>query len=111
MSAPDDLGPQAVWRTARALEPTSDGWLERFHAGDRVILARCYRDYYPAVERSVARVLAGADLENVVHEVFYRLLSSDQVRASFRGGSFASWITMVARNQAIDFARHRRHER
>jgi RNA polymerase sigma-70 factor (ECF subfamily) len=41
----------------------------------------------------------------VVHEVFYRLLTSREVRAGFRGGSLAAWLTTVARNQAIDHAR------
>jgi RNA polymerase sigma-70 factor (ECF subfamily) len=45
-----------------------------------------------------------------VHEVFFRLLSDVSLRQSFTGGAFASWLRVVARNQAIDYARRRRLE-
>lgn len=86
-------------------------WLASFHAGDREILADCYREYFATVNRAVGRVLSGADQETVVHEVFFRLLASDAMRRSYQGGSLAAWLTTVARNQAIDHVRRYRRER
>ncbi len=85
--------------------------LARFHAGDRSLVAAIYEEHYEVVERAVSRVLSGAaDRESVIHDVFYRLLSSEQMRRGFQGGSLAGWLTTVARNQAIDFARRYRRE-
>lgn len=85
--------------------------LGRFHAGDRSLVAAIYEEHYEVVDRAVGRVLsATADRESVVHEVFYRLLASDKMRRGFQGGSLAGWLTTVARNQAIDFARRYHRE-
>lgn len=46
----------------------------------------------------------------MVHEVFYRLLSSESMRRSFLGGSLDGWLVTVARNQALDFMRRYRRE-
>lgn len=81
-----------------------------FHAGEHGCLERCYRDHLQTVDRAVAAVVTGADRETLVHEVFFRLLTETSLRASFRGGSFASWLRVVARHQAIDYARRRRLE-
>jgi RNA polymerase sigma-70 factor (ECF subfamily) len=80
-------------------------WLARFHAGDRAVLEALYREHFHLVDRAVARHLRGADRETVVHEVFFKVVSSADVRRSFRGGSLEAWLTTVARNQAIDYAR------
>lgn len=87
-----------------------DMWLRAFHGGERACLERCYRDHLTTVDQVVAGVLHGADRETLVHEVFFRLLSDSSLRRAFHGGSFASWLRVVARNQAIDYARRRRLE-
>ena len=87
-----------------------DAWLRAFHAGERACLEGCYRDYLDAVDQAVGCVVTGADRETLVHEVFFRLLSDASLRQSFRGGAFASWLRVVARHQAIDYARRRRLE-
>lgn len=85
--------------------------LTRFHDGDRSLVAAIYEEHYEVVDRAVSRVLSGAaDRESVVQDVFYRLLASQQMRRGFQGGSLAGWLTTVARNQAIDFARRYRRE-
>jgi RNA polymerase sigma-70 factor (ECF subfamily) len=84
-------------------------WLERFHAGERDALEQCYREFFQTVQASVGRVLRGADMETVIHDVFYKLLSDERARRGFSGGSFGAWISRVARNQAIDYVR--RHSR
>jgi RNA polymerase sigma-70 factor (ECF subfamily) len=89
---------------------SSPEWLERFHRGERAILEACYREHFRGVHAAVGRVLRGADQETVVHEVFYRLLSDAGLRASFRGGTFAAWLSSVARHQAIDCWRQRQRE-
>lgn len=90
--------------------PGSDAWLEDFHEGRRATMADVYHDYFATVEAAVRRVLSGADKETVIHEVFFKLIASPEQRRRFQGGSFGAWITTVARNQAIDYARRRRRE-
>ena len=88
-----------------------DAWLQDFHAGERACLERCYREQLGTVDRAVAAIVSGgADRETLVHEVFFRLLNEEALRRKFRGGSLAAWLRVVARNQAIDFARRRRIE-
>jgi RNA polymerase sigma-70 factor (ECF subfamily) len=87
------------------------GWLDRFHAGERDVLERCYRDHFRAVELAVGQVLRGADKETVVHEVFLELLDSPNLRRRFQGGHFRAWLTTVAKHHAVDFWRHHRRER
>ena len=89
---------------------TDERWLRRFHDGDRTVIEECYRDHFETVDRSVGGVLAGADKETVVHEVFFRVMTRREVRLGFGGGSFGSWIAAVARNQAIDHLRRSRRE-
>jgi RNA polymerase sigma-70 factor, ECF subfamily len=104
-----------VW-SAKAVETEEEapgeqtGWLERFHAGDRTALDEVYRGYLEAVHRSAAGVLGGADLETVVHEVFFRLMSNAELRKAFHGGDFGSWLVVIARHHAIDYARRRGRE-
>ena len=69
----------------------------------------CYREHYATVARAARQILPEADAETVTHEVFLRLLTSDEMRASFRGGDLGAWISRVARNRAIDH--HRRYSR
>lgn len=88
-----------------------DAWLAAFHSGERTCLERCYRDHLQAVDRVVATIVtSGADRETLVHEIFFRLLNEESLRRKFRGGSFGAWLRVVARNQAIDFARRRQLE-
>ena len=87
-----------------------DAWLRAFHAGERTCLERCYMDHLETVAHAVGSVVQGADRETLVHEVFFRLLSDASLRQSFTGGAFPSWLRVVARNQAIDYARRRRLE-
>jgi RNA polymerase sigma-70 factor (ECF subfamily) len=90
---------------------SSPAWLADFHAGRRATLEAVYRDHFATVRQAVGRVLAGDDQETVIHEVFFRLLSSEELRRSYRGGSLGAWLTTVARNQAVDHVRRYRRER
>lgn len=85
-------------------------WLERFHAGDRTVLDEVYRGHVDTVHRSAAGVLGGADLETVVHEVFFRVMSNQDLRKAFHGGDLAGWLVVVARHHAIDYVRRRGRE-
>jgi RNA polymerase sigma-70 factor (ECF subfamily) len=87
-----------------------DGWLERFHAGDRPVLEQIYQQHFLRVDGAVGSVLAGADRETVVHELFLRLLRDPAFRRCFRGGNLSAWLSTVARNQAIDYSRRRNRE-
>ena len=88
-----------------------DAWVSRFHAGARDVLEACYRDHFRTVDQAVGRILHGADKETVVHEIFFQLLSSQDLRRRYAGGYFRSWLSTVARNQAIDYWRRYRNER
>src|SRR5512138_2915626 len=86
-------------------------WLERFHAGDRAVLDEVYRQQVDAVHRSAGGVLGGADLETVVHEVFFKVMTSSDLREAFQGGDLAAWLVVIARHHAIDYVRRRSRER
>lgn len=90
--------------------PRDDAWLEHFHEGRRTTMAEVYHDHFATVEAAVGRVLSGADKETVIHEVFFKLIASEEHRRQFRGGSLGAWLATVARNQAIDHARRRDRE-
>ena len=79
--------------------------LDAFHRGDREAIERCYRDHFETVEAAIGGILGGADRETVIHELFSRLLSHEELRRSFQGGSLGSWLATVGRNQAIDYRR------
>jgi len=87
-----------------------DDWLASFHRGDRAALEHCYRDHFATVTRAIGSLLGGADRETVIHELFSRLIARAELRRSFHGGSFASWIATIARNQAIDYRRRLNRE-
>lgn len=86
-------------------------WLERFHDGDRALIAAVYRQEFETVSRAVGRILAGADRETVVHELFLALVEDGGLRRAFRGGQIRSWLTTVAYRRAVDFARRHGRER
>jgi RNA polymerase sigma-70 factor (ECF subfamily) len=88
----------------------SERWIVEFHGGSRAVIEELYRTHFDRVARAVGSVLTGADKETTIHEVFYRLLSNEQARRGYSGGSFGAWIATVARNQAIDNLRRRRRE-
>jgi RNA polymerase sigma-70 factor, ECF subfamily len=46
----------------------------------------------------------------VVHDVFVDLLANATLRRGFVGGTFATWIGVVARNRAVDYWRRYRRE-
>ncbi len=95
---------------ARRVPAPDTPWLDRFHAGEREVLEECYRDHFRVVEAAVGHILRGADKETVIHDVFLQLLSREDLRRSFTGGSFAAWLATIARHQAIDFWRRYRRE-
>lgn len=85
-------------------------WLRVFHAGDRDVLGACYREHCDKVLAAACRILSSVDAETVTHEVFYRLLSDPEMRASFRGGNLGGWLAVVAQRAALDHLRRRRRE-
>jgi RNA polymerase sigma-70 factor (ECF subfamily) len=96
--------------SASMSEKISDhDWLAEFHDGDTRALEYFYREQFSTVDRAVGRLLSGPDRETVVHEVFFRIISTPELRRAFRGGSASAWIATVARNHTIDFCR--RHQR
>lgn len=91
-------------------ETLADRWLQDFHAGRRPVLEQCYRELYATVQRAVGRVLSGADQETVTHEVFYRLISREELRRNFQGGSLKAWIATVAYHLALESVRRQQRE-
>jgi RNA polymerase sigma-70 factor (ECF subfamily) len=100
----------SIEMAARVTDSEAEAWLQEFHDGRKARMASLYREYFATVAAAVGRVIGGADQETVIHEVFLKLLSSADERRRFHGGSFGAWITTVARNQAIDYARRRGRE-
>ncbi len=99
--------------TEEALSPSlveADRWLADFHAGRRGVLEQVYREHYGTVQRAVGRVLSGADQETVIHEVFYRLLSREELRRNFQGGSLKAWLATVAYHLALEYVRRQQRE-
>jgi RNA polymerase sigma-70 factor (ECF subfamily) len=94
---------QPEWRA-------SERWIVEFHGGSRAVIEELYRTHFERVASAVGSVLQGADKETTIHEVFYRLLTNEQARRGYSGGSFGAWLATVARNQAIDNLRRRRRE-
>ena len=85
-------------------------WLAAFHAGEREVLAECYRRHGPRVTAAARALLGPVDAETVTHEVFYRLLTNENMRASFHGGNLEAWLVQVVTRSAIDDLRRRRRE-
>jgi RNA polymerase sigma-70 factor (ECF subfamily) len=104
----DTLAPSLMSRVAA--EAHDPAWLEAFRRGDRDIIEDCYRRYYDVVEAAIGSLLGMADRETVIHEVFFRLLTEKEMRASFSGPSLGSWLAMVGRNRAVDVHRRSRRE-
>lgn len=90
--------------------PSDDGWLARFHAGERAIVEAAYRQELKRVLDAASRIVSSVDAETVAHEVFFRLLTDEHFRRSFAGGSLGPWLGRVASNAAIDLHRKRRRE-
>ena len=85
-------------------------FLRAFHAGERWAIEACYRDHASRVIAAARRLVGSVDAETITHEVFYRLLTSEKTRASFRGGNLGAWLSQVAVRSAVDDLRKRRRE-
>ena len=97
--------------TRTAVMDENADWLAHFHRGERATMEACYREHHAQVTRAVGTILTGADQETVAQEVFLRLLSNEQMRRTFTGGSLGAWLGRVARNLAVDhWRRHRLEE-
>jgi RNA polymerase sigma-70 factor (ECF subfamily) len=88
----------------------STAWLADFHRGRRSTLDECYRERFAVLLAAASRVVPRVDAETVVHEVFYRLLTDAEMRASFRGGDVGAWLARIATNRAIDHRRRVQRE-
>jgi RNA polymerase sigma-70 factor (ECF subfamily) len=62
----------------------------------------------PRIERSVSAVVRAEYREDVVHEVYLRLMDRLTRYRPQSDGTFQGWLTVVARNIAIDFVRRER---
>ena len=93
-----------------AAEAQDPAWLDAFRRGDRKVIEDCYRRYYGVVEAAIGSLLGIADRETVIHEVFFRLLTEEEMRASFAGPSLGAWLASIARNRAVDLHRRARRE-
>jgi RNA polymerase sigma-70 factor (ECF subfamily) len=102
----EDVAPTSSRRGGKSEER----WVADFHRGDRDTFEKLYREYFQTVDGAVSSVLAGADKETVIHDVFCQLMMRAEVRSAFRGGSFRAWLGTLARNRAVDFHRRRKLE-
>lgn len=91
--------------------PLRDAWLSRLvvraQRGDREAFQDLYRALYEPVCRYIRRrVPSAADAEDLVGQVFFRLLESLD-RVDPRRGSVLAYALSMARNALVDHARGR----
>lgn len=89
---------------------SEDAFVEAFHAGEHWAVEKAYRDHGSRVIAAAGRLVGSVDAETIAHDVFYRLLSNERTRASFRGGNLGAWLCQVAVRSAVDELRRRRRE-
>ena len=94
----------------KARNDVATDWLTWFYQGHRDTMEDVYRSYFSCVDGAVGGVMAGADRETATHEIFFRLINNESLRRSFKGGDLGAWLTVVARNHAIDYVRRRGRE-
>lgn len=103
-----------AWPVGHAdFEPSvhdESGAIAEFHGGSQQAMNDLYVDHFVTVDRAVGAFLQSVDKETVIHEVFHRVISDADLRASFQGGSLAAWMSTLARNSAIDHMRRSRPE-
>jgi RNA polymerase sigma-70 factor, ECF subfamily len=87
-----------------------DAFLAGFHAGEHWAVEKAYRDHGARVIAAARGLVGAVDAETIAHEVFYRLLANEKMRASFRGGNLGAWLCQVAVRSAVDDLRRRRRE-
>jgi RNA polymerase sigma-70 factor (ECF subfamily) len=111
MAQDDDVVELARWRASRdgGVSSQEESPLRRLARGEPGAVEACVDGYGPMVHALVRRLLPqGADVEDVVHEVFVELWRSaqrfDPGQASDRG-----FVAMIARRRVID--RRRRKDR
>jgi len=76
--------------------------LDRFHAGDRQVMAELFRTSAPRAVAMLRRSLPRIDAEAVVQEAFVTLLGSEAQRRRFEGGRFSAYLCTMARFRGID---------
>lgn len=94
----------------RADDSEDSKFLRAFHDGARWAIEETYRAHASRVIAAARRLVGPVDAETITHEVFYRLLTQPQTRASFRGGNLGAWLCQVAVRSAVDDLRKRRRE-
>lgn len=94
----------------RAGDDDEARFLRAFHGGERWAIEKTYREHASRVIAAARRLVGPVDAETITHEVFYRLLSNAQTRASFLGGNLGAWLVQVAVRMVVDDLRKRRRE-
>jgi RNA polymerase sigma-70 factor (ECF subfamily) len=86
---------------------TDEQLVERVRKGKTRALDELYRRYARPLYAFCATMSGAAESEDIVHDVFMRLIESADAfnpqRASFR-----TWIFRIARNRCIDLIRHQK---
>lgn len=92
-----------------SLSKVSDEQLARVASSDHAAFAELYRRHLSRIYRYVlARVGSVHDAQDLTAQTFEALLHSI---GSYRGtGSFAAWLTVIARNIVANYYRSRRSE-
>jgi RNA polymerase sigma-70 factor (ECF subfamily) len=103
--------PENPWRMPSLPWPLRDAWLSRLavrsQRGDREAFRELYRALYEPVSRYIRRrVSSPAEAEDLVGQVFLRLLESLD-RIDPRKGSVFTYTLSMARNALVDEARRR----
>ncbi len=79
--------------------------VESAQKGDADALGMLYEYYFPRVHRFVSvRVFRQEDAEDIVNEIFMRVVSSID-RFRWEGAPFGAWIFRIARNEVVNHIR------
>jgi RNA polymerase sigma-70 factor (ECF subfamily) len=78
---------------------------------DSDAFGKLYDQYFPKIFRYVSwRVGSRADTEDLVSDIFFKIINNIKSFKWQKGATFSSWIFQIAHNAVVDYARTR-HKR
>jgi len=88
---------------------SADELLERFRRGDAQAFDELVRRTTPLVSKVVRVLVRPDDLDDVIQDVYARLYTNQHRYQPLPSQSFTAWLTVLARNVAIDYIRQHRN--
>ncbi len=76
--------------------------------GDSAAFARLYDYFFPRVYRYVSFRVEGENIEDVVSDVFLKVVQYLQKYTTQKNASFSAWVFRIAHNQVVDHYRKKK---